>query len=177
MTHIRLKLFLKCTITGNENDASHEMETELAAVREDLVETINAWVVKAIGSKMKDFFNPQAEPQVVFFRKGAPVLYTGPANEEEILETLMGYKETCHKDLTDTSFEHLTQVGTGATTGDWLVMFFKDDCEQCNLIQARLETVACKNRGRINVARVNKGTTGAVTGRRFEVGAAPALVL
>ena len=44
-------------------------------------------------------------------------------------------------------------------------------------LRARLETVACKNRGRINVARVNKGTTGAVTGRRFEVGAVPALIL
>ena len=89
----------------------------------------------------------------------------------------MAYKDPCTKDLTDTSFEHLTQAGTGATTGDWLVMFFKDECEDCKLLQARLETIACKNRGRINVARVNKGTTGAVTGRRFEVGAVPALVL
>ena len=102
------------------------METELAGVREDLVETINAWVVKAVKSKLKDNFNPgQAEPQVVFFRKTVPVLYTGPADEEILLETLMLYKDRCVQDLTDTSFEHLTQVGTGATTGDWLVMFFK----------------------------------------------------
>lgn len=26
------------------------------------------------------------------------------------------------KELNDDSFEHLTQVATGATTGDWLVM-------------------------------------------------------
>jgi len=162
---------------SSENDASHDMETELAGAREDLVETINAWVVKAINSKLKDMFNPgQAEPQVVFFRKTAPVLYTGPADEEVLLETIMMYKDRCITDLTDTSFEHLTQVGTGATTGDWLVMFFKDECKECQLLQARIETVACKNRGRINVARVNKGTTGAVTGRRFEVGAAPALI-
>jgi hypothetical protein len=42
-----------------------------------------------------------------------------------MLETLLAYKETCVKDLTDTSFEHLTQASTGATTGDWLVMFYK----------------------------------------------------
>jgi len=162
---------------SDESDASHDMETELAAVREDLVETINAWVVKAVKSKLKDSFNPgQAEPQVVFFRKTVPVLYTGPADEEILLETLMAYKDRCVTDLTDTSFEHLTQVATGATTGDWLVMFFKDECKECELLRARLESVACKNRGRINVARVNKGTTGAVTGRRFEVAGVPAFI-
>merc|ERR1711910_191367 len=90
----------------------------------------------------------------------------------------MAYRDPCVKDLTDTSFEHLTQAATGATTGDWLVQFFKDECEECHLLRAKLETIGCKNRGRINVARVNKGTTGAVTGRRFEVGAeaVPALI-
>merc|ERR1712038_1942147 len=162
---------------SNDNGKSNDMETELAAIREDLVETLNAWVVKAVDSKLKDNFNPGAkEPQVVFFRRSIPVLYEGPANEDEILETLMAYIQPCVKDLTDTSFEHLTQAATGATTGDWLIHFFKDECKECSLLQARLETVACKNRGRMNVARVNKGTTGAVTGRRFEVGNVPALI-
>ena len=125
MLQIKYHSHTSLTFEGNENDASHEMEAELASVREDLVETINAWVVKAINSKLKDDFNPQAEPQVVFFRKGSPVLYTGPANEEVIHDTLMSYKDSCTKELTDTSFEHLTQAGTGATTGDWLVLFFK----------------------------------------------------
>ena len=112
---------------GNENGKSNDMEIELAAIREDLVETLNdIWVVKAVDSKLKDNFNPGAkEPQVVFFRKSIPVLYEGPANEDEILETIMAYRESCVKDLTDTSFEHLTQAATGATTGDWLVQFFK----------------------------------------------------
>jgi hypothetical protein len=101
------------------------METELATVREDLVEGINAWVVKAINSPMKNLYNPGPEPVVVFFRQMAPVLYDGPAEEEELLETLMSYKEPCMKDLTDTSFEHMTQAATGATTGDWLIEFFK----------------------------------------------------
>jgi hypothetical protein len=37
-------------------------------------------------------------------------LCVGPPNDEEMLETLLTYKETCVKDLTDTSFEHMTQV-------------------------------------------------------------------
>ena len=134
--------FHNCIHTGSEDDASHDMETELAGAREDLVETINAWVVKAINSKLKDMFNPQAEPQVVFFRKTSPVLYTGPADEEVLLETIMMYKDRCITDLTDTSFEHLTQVGTGATTGDWLVMFFKVNKFTYTYLQATLRIVA-----------------------------------
>ena len=113
------------------------MEAELASVREDLVETINAWVVKAINSPMKDAFIPESEPQVVFFRKGSPVIYDGPANEDIILETLMAYKEPCTQGLSDTSFEHLTQAATGATTGDWLVHFFKVSYSCCACARAR----------------------------------------
>lgn len=162
----------------NDNEKSREMEVELATVREDLVDSINAWVVKAIKSKWRSRYSPgdPEEPLVVFFRKQWPVLYDGPANEEVLLETLLAYKDRCTQDLTDTSFEHLTQAATGATTGDWLIEFFKDECEDCEHIRARMETVACKHKGRINVARVNKGTTGAVTGRRFEIGAVPALL-
>jgi len=162
---------------SDESEASKNMETELAGVREDLVETINAWVVKAIDSKVIDLINPKAKlPQVVFFRRTIPVIYDGAANEDDIHETIMAYKEPCVRDLTDTSFEHQTQAATGATTGDWLIHFFKDDCEECLRLRARLETVACKNRARLNVALMNKGTTGAVTGRRFEVAAVPSLI-
>ena len=111
---------------GDESEASKNMETELAGVREDLVETINAWVVKAIDSKVIDLINPKAKlPQVVFFRRTIPVIYDGAANEDDIHETIMAYKEPCVRDLTDTSFEHQTQAATGATTGDWLIHFFK----------------------------------------------------
>lgn len=87
-----------------------------------------------------------------------------------MIETLVQYKEHGVKELTDTTFEHLTQAATGATTGDWLVLFYTDDCEKCRDLEATLETVACKHRGRINVARVNKQTHGEKTGRRFELG-------
>jgi len=37
----------------------------------------------------------------------------------------MRCKDTYVRELTDASFEHLTQAATGATTGDWFIMFYK----------------------------------------------------
>lgn len=39
-----------------------------------------------------------------------------------ILHTFVNNKEPAVKELTDETFEHLTQAATGATTGDWFVM-------------------------------------------------------
>merc|ERR1712011_22711 len=60
---------------GN-TELTNEHEDALGAVREDLVDSLNAWVVKA-------------------------------------------------------------------TTGDWLVHFLRDECDECLKLDARLETVAC----------------------------------
>jgi len=168
---------LFCPEDGKDEDKCDDYETELAAIREDLVDSINAWVVKASPeTSMKALYNPDPVPTIVFFRNRSPVLYDGPANEEEMLDTLYRFKDTCTQDLTDTSFEHLTQAASGATTGDWLVSFQKDDCQECHQLTARLETVACKLKGRMNVARMNRESTGAATGRRFGVNNLPALL-
>lgn len=163
---------------GKNAELTEEYETALGAVREDLVDSLNAWVVKATNNEeLRKFYSPdKAAPSVVFFRKRKPVVYDGPADEEVIHETFMQWREPCQQDLTDTNFEHLTQASSGATTGDWLVHFFRDDCDDCHKLDARLETVACKHKGRINVARMNKGSTGAVTGRRMGVTNLPSLV-
>ena len=42
--------------------------------------------------------------------RSKPVVYDGPADEEEIHERFMQWREPCQQDLTDTNFEHLTQV-------------------------------------------------------------------
>ena len=95
---------------------------------------------------------------------------SGPANEEVMLETLSRMKEPGVRELTDSTFEHQTQAATGATTGDWLVMFFTPACSLCTRLTAALETVGCQQRGRASVASVNKETYGEKTGRRFELG-------
>jgi len=150
-----------------------EFEGELASVREDLVEILegDGWVVKAVGSQIITHlsFTPSV-PVIVMFRSGLPVLYDGPANEEVLLEVLTQAKEPGVQELTDNSFEHLTQAATGATTGDWFVLFFTDECMLCHKLTAGLETLGCKFRGRVNVARINKQTYGEKTGRRFELG-------
>ena len=75
------------------SDACADYEGELAAIREDLVDSINAWVVKAADdSPLKADFHPVDKPAIVFFRDQVPVLYNGPANDEEMLETLAAYK-------------------------------------------------------------------------------------
>merc|ERR1711935_197444 len=44
------------------------------------------------------------------------------------------------------------------------------ECQLCHRMTAGMETVGCKFRGRVNVARINKETYGEKTGRRFELG-------
>jgi len=158
-------------------ESCEEYESELASIREDFIDMLqgDGSIVKLMESKLVDSFSPSTDkPVIVMFRQGQPVLYEGPANGEVMLDTFVAYKEPGLKELTDTTFEHLTQASSGATTGDWLVLFYTEDCEQCLRMTAVLETVACKHRGNaatiVNVARLNKQTHGEKTGRRFEVG-------
>ena len=75
------------------------------------------------------------------------------------------------------SIQNPSQAATGATTGDWLVQFFREDCEECARQRATLEGLACRLKGRMNVAMVDKGSRGAATGRRFAAGKPPAYIL
>jgi len=151
-----------------------EFEGELTSIREDMIDVMDGdgWVVKLVDSPMVEQYavGKTEQPVIVMFRNGLPVIYTGPANEEVMLDTLVRYKEPGVQELTDSTFEHLTQAATGATTGDWLVMFYTSSCSLCTRLTATMETMACMHRGRINVARVNKETYGEKTGRRFELG-------
>lgn len=61
--------------------------------------------------------------------KSAVVLYifilpllSGPVEIDDILNMFMENKTPTVKELTDDTFEDLTQASTGATTGDWFVM-------------------------------------------------------
>ncbi|XP_050502706.1 thioredoxin domain-containing protein [Diabrotica virgifera virgifera] len=152
-------------------------ENELTGLREDIVETLNAWVVKVEDSQLTRLYSPDKEPVLVFFRHGIPLLYDGPLNDELILHTFTTNKEPISKELTDNTFEHLTQAATGATTGDWFVMFYTSECIECTRLQARWEAVGAHIRSRINIARINKGGDGAITGRRFEVTNVPSFIL
>ncbi|KAE8738656.1 hypothetical protein FOCC_FOCC015858 [Frankliniella occidentalis] len=163
--------------TKKDCESCEVLEKELTSLREDLVDALNAWVVKAVSSSMVKLYSPTKEPALVFFRHGVPLLYDGPINDELILHTFTDNKEPVVKELNDNTFEHLTQASTGATTGDWLVMFYSDNCVDCQRLQARWEAVGAKLKTRMNVARVNKGAAGAATGRRFGVQEVPSFIL
>ena len=168
--HYVVALF--CPSTAMER--CEEFEGELAIIREDMIDVMDGdgWVVKLVDSPMVEEYavGRTDQPVIVMFRNGLPVIYDGPANEEVMLDTLVRYKEPGVQELTDNTFEHLTQAATGATTGDWLVMFYTSSCTLCSRLTATMETLACKHRGRMNVARINKETYGEKTGRRFELG-------
>jgi len=155
-----------------------EFEHELAMNREVLVDSLGAWVVKLVSSPLAKLYSPDIETaSVVFFRHGIPLLYHGPANEEELLSKIQKCQDPSAKALNDDNFEHLTQASTGATTGDWLVMFHKNTCVKSQRLQAVVEAVGCELKHKLNVARVDKGSDGAVTGRRFGVTETPAFIL
>jgi len=163
---------LFCTAANQER--CEEFEGELTGIREDAIDVMegDGWVVKVVDSGIMDqyYVGKTEQPVIIMFRNSLPVIYNGPANEEVMLETLVRMKEPGVQELTDSTFEHLTQAATGATTGDWLVMFFTPSCALCTRLTAALETVACQQRGRASVASVNKETYGEKTGRRFELG-------
>jgi len=81
------------------------------------------------------------------------------------------------KALNDETFEHLTQAATGATTGDWLIMFTRGTCVNSQRLQAVFEAAACELKFRVNAARIDKSGDGGVTARRFAVSDTPSFIL
>ena len=60
----------------------------------------------------------------------------------------------------------------------WVCIYsYSTDCVECQRLQARWEAVGAKLRTRLNVARVNRQTVGAVTARRFGVWEVPKFIL
>ncbi|GJQ74669.1 hypothetical protein Trydic_g21521 [Trypoxylus dichotomus] len=174
---IRTEKYVIVLFSKRDCESCDNYENELSGLREDLVDNLNAWVVKIENSHMTRLYTPTKEPAIVFFRHGVPLLYDGPLNDDLLLHTFTDNKEPIVKELTDDTFEHLTQAASGATTGDWFVMFYTSDCIDCQRLQARLEAVGAKLRNRVNIARVNRGTNGAATARRFDVFHVPAFIL
>ncbi|XP_008560921.1 protein disulfide-isomerase A4 [Microplitis demolitor] len=163
--------------TKDDCEECKKWEEELVGLRDELVDSLSAWVVKVSGSYLRKLYTPYKEPALVFFRNSVPLLYDGPLDDKEIYDTFVHNKEPIVKELTDETFEHLTQASSGATTGDWFVMFYSDSCVECQRLGARWEAVGAKIKRRINTARVNKHTTGAATARRFSVFEVPQLIL
>lgn len=61
----------------NDCEECDKLEDALFHIREDLVDSLNAWVVKAVNSQLVRIYNPSKEPALIFFRHGVPLLYDG----------------------------------------------------------------------------------------------------
>ncbi len=73
----RYKIFI-LYIQGKPNcPKCDEFENELAGIRENLVDSLDASVVKVVSSPLAKLYSPSLEPAIVFFRHGTPMLYHG----------------------------------------------------------------------------------------------------
>lgn len=114
-------------------------------------------------------------PQMVLFTQDTPFLYDGAGREEvwetnDILEWVEEAKQTPIQELTDETFEHLTQSSTGATTGDWIILFAdrsKPECLKPHL--AVMGTVGLRLRMRKNVAYVDTSSSKSICERFADV--------
>lgn len=52
-------------------------------------------------------------PKLKIIKNNSHKLFTGPANGEVMIDTFLRYKDPAVQELTDTTFEHLTQVQPG----------------------------------------------------------------
>ncbi|OWF37906.1 uncharacterized protein LOC110466923 [Mizuhopecten yessoensis] len=96
-------------------------------------------------------------PQVVYFRDGVPALFEVPHDVREIrtedVEIFVDEaQQVAMKTLNDDSFEHLTQAATGATTGDWLIIFYRPSCDGH---LSAIEGAGVKLRHKMNIAKIN----------------------
>jgi hypothetical protein len=147
-------------------------EQNLLRAKDELESTLDVKIVKLQNSHLKRVYDfNHHESALVFIRKGIPLLYPddGEDDANEIFEFFSQYREPVVKELDDTNFEHLTQASTGSTTGDWLIQFYDSKCVDCNRLIATWETVGARLKTRMNVAKVNSGTKGIQTGKRFKI--------
>ena len=88
---------------------------------------------------------------------------TGPPSSHNFIARFRVYLSLAVIDLDEQNFEHLTQAATGATSGDWLVLFCKPSVARCSKVSENWQRVAttlaatreAKGLQRINVANVD----------------------
>ncbi|CAL1542576.1 unnamed protein product [Lymnaea stagnalis] len=111
-------------------------------------------------------------PSLIFLRENSYVIYDGAYDVESLLEWIQIANQKITKTLDDSSFEHLTQAATGATTGDWLVAFYKDSCDA---ILPVMESLGVRVRNKINVAKVDV-TVSPLLVERFQITNCPEVI-
>uniref|UniRef100_T1IUX9 Uncharacterized protein n=1 Tax=Strigamia maritima TaxID=126957 RepID=T1IUX9_STRMM len=139
-----------------QNEATIEAESSLLQLKEELETQLQSSVIKLIQpADIIQKFRIQKLPSILFFRRDKPVIFDGPFNADDIFDWILQSKEIQVQVLTDDTFEHLTQAGTGATTGDWLVLFCNLTEQLCTSLQPIWDSVSSRISARLNVAFVD----------------------
>lgn len=94
-------------------------------------------------------------PSLLYYRDRVPTYFDGEPVAEDIIEWVVESHDLLSTELHDDTFEHLTQASSGATTGDWLVVFCIRVHADCNILKASLERVALQLLNKVNVAWVD----------------------
>ncbi|XP_065064008.1 thioredoxin domain-containing protein-like [Rhopilema esculentum] len=94
-------------------------------------------------------------------------LFCQASGQDEQMKTII---------LDDDNFEHLTQASTGATTGDWLVLFSKneDDCLKCAEAKDVFSSLTERLSTRLNVALIDAQKNQGLL-RRFKINTFPSI--
>lgn len=113
-------------------------------------------------------------PALVFFRQKSPVVYDGDAIEAgDVAEWMEAAQNEAMKVLNDNNFEHLTQASSGATTGDWLTIFYKPGCGL--VAMTTMEGLAVRMHHTLNIAKIQMNTNPKLI-ERFKVKTCPTLI-
>ncbi|KAG8193607.1 hypothetical protein JTE90_000240 [Oedothorax gibbosus] len=151
-----------------------EAEVLLGGMSKEIEENLGVLVARIREPSLKSRYGVKKVPAMAYVRNNMTAMYDGLFEFEEVYAWLQDNRFPATAELDDSSFEHLTQAATGATTGDWLVMFHDGTCCK-NRELIHLETAGTKMRNKVNVASVNV-LKAPETSERFKITSCPEVI-
>lgn len=151
-----------------------EAEVLLGGMSKEIEDNLGALVIRLRKTDLRSRYGIKNVPALVYIRRNKTAVYDGAFEMDSLYSWLQENIEPVTVDLDDQSFEHLTQAASGATTGDWLVIFHDGLCCK-NRELLHLENVGIKLRNKVNVATVNIKNSPDTT-ERFRIRKCPTII-
>ncbi|XP_054712579.1 uncharacterized protein LOC129222148 [Uloborus diversus] len=151
-----------------------EAEVLMGGMSQELENTLGIFVVRLKKPDLRPRYGIKTVPALIFIRDDKIATFDGKFEIEEVYSWLEQNRNPATVDLDDESFEHLTQAATGATTGDWLVIFHDGKCCK-NRELIHLENAGIKLKNKVNVASVDI-TAAPETAKRFKITSCPSII-
>ncbi|GFR16419.1 thioredoxin domain-containing protein [Trichonephila clavata] len=151
-----------------------EAEVLLGGMSKELEDNLAILVLRVKEQALKSRYGIKKVPALAFIRDNKTAIYDGQFEFDALYYWMQDNRQPLTVDLDDSNFEHLTQAATGATTGDWLVVFHDGTCCK-NRELIHLEDAGIKLRGRVNVASLDTRIA-PETVKRFKVSSCPHVI-